>query len=175
MDLHPTVTEFFHGAVTEALSKKHVDATEPTEFYLVNLLTEFMSARNISDEPLALKLAQATSAAPDERARGLKEIGDTSLYISGFFSESLSRKLVAVDYYVNMGGAAYGQLANLIGMTHGSATAFFRQVYAELAAKFGRFVEVLGEIRRGLNFTGSELDRLVRAWQLALPAAGQRC
>jgi hypothetical protein len=172
MDLHPTVTEFFHDAVTEALSKRHVDATEPTEFYLVNLLTEFMNTRSLSTEPLALKLAEVSSKGPDERARGLKEIGDTSLYVSGFFSESLQRKLVPVDYYVAMGGAAYGQLANLIGMTHGSATGFFRQVYNELAAKFARFVEVLGEIRRGLNFTSSELDRLMRAWS-AIPAVGK--
>ena len=35
------------------------------------------------------------------------QIGDVSLFTSGFFADSLRGKLVDVDYYVNIGGAAY--------------------------------------------------------------------
>src|SRR5690349_18796728 len=115
MDLHGSVNEFFHEAVTSALRKQHVDATGPTEFYLVNLLVDFMKARDVGEEPLALKLASLAEAPSGQRARGLKEIGDTSLYMSGFFADSLARKMVDVDYYVAMGGSAYNQLANLTG------------------------------------------------------------
>ncbi len=166
MDLHATVTEFFHDAVTSALRTRRVSAGEPTEFYLVNLLVEFTKTSKVDEEPLALKMAEIASATPDVRARGLKEIGDTSLYVSGFFADSLARRLVDVDYYIAMGGSAYGQLAQLVGATHGSATDFFRAVYDELSERFATFVEVLNEVRRNTSFAGggSNLIRLYEEW-----------
>jgi hypothetical protein len=168
MDLHATATvqEFFRDAVTSALRSRGVSAAEPTEFYLVNLLAEFTKTSKVDEEPLALKMAEVASATPDVRARGLKEIGDTSLYVSGFFADSLARRLVDVDYYIAMGGSAYGQLAGLIGTTRGSATDFFRAVYDELSDRFATFVEVLGEVRRNTHFAsgGGNLLRLYEEW-----------
>lgn len=166
MDLHATVTEFFHSAVTDALREKNVTAKEPTEFYLVNLLVEFTKTPSVDDEPLALKMAEIAGAAPDVRVRGLKEIGDRSLYVSGFFADSLTRRLVDVDYYIAMGGTAYGQLASLIGTTRGSATTFFRGVYDELSQKFAEFVKVLNEVRRNTNIPagGGNLIKLYEEW-----------
>jgi hypothetical protein len=155
MDLHTTVTEFFHGQVTEALRAQDLHATQLTEFYLVNLLSEF-TAMPVSEEPLALKLVRVQeSSATDKKVKGLKEIGDQSLVVTGLFSDSLSRKLVDVNYYIAMGTNAYGQLAGLIASTRSSTSAFFQAVYEELAAKFARFVEVLQEIRRNTHLTGS--------------------
>jgi len=154
MDLHLNVTEYFHGAVTSALKAKEVAASEPTEFYLVTLLTDFMSVHHISEEPIALKMAQAKEApTPEARARALKEIGDTTLYMSGFHAERIAGRhgLVDVDYYISMGGAAYGQLASLVSATRGSAVQFFREAYAELSQKFADFVEVLAAVREGTS------------------------
>src|SRR5438270_1895890 len=96
MDLKSTsVAEFFHEVLTAAIKNQGVDTSEPTECYLVNLLATFTKAP-LDDQPLALKLASAAYASPDERVRHLKEVGDTSLYVSGFFSDSLQRKLVDV-------------------------------------------------------------------------------
>ena len=163
MELCHSVTEFFHDEVKDALKAQHVQAAEPTEFYLVNLLVEFASAP-IDEEPLALKLASAASAPPDERLRTLKEVGDTSLYMSGFFAEALSRKLVDVDYYISVGGSAYGQLARMLGAGRRESHVF-RDVYDELAGKFPRFVDVLGEIRSRSTFapTGN-LIQLYEEW-----------
>jgi hypothetical protein len=163
MELHATVAKFFHDAVTEAMKSQRVEATEPTEFYLVNLLVEFTHAPVDDGEPLALKMAQVANANLDERVRGLKDIGDRSLYMSGFFGESLSRKLVDVDYYIAMGGSAYAQLARLIG---GRGSQTFPEVYRELAVKFSRFVEVLNEIRRNTTLAsgGTNLVKLCEEW-----------
>src|SRR5215470_3115468 len=132
MDLHTTVTEFFHEAVVSALRTQSVTAAEPAEFYLVNLLSDFTKASRVDEEPLALKMAQVASAAHDAKVKGLKEIGDTSLYVSGFFADSLTRRLVDVDYYMAMGGSAYSQLAGLMETSRGSASDFFRAAYLEL-------------------------------------------
>jgi hypothetical protein len=152
---HVSVDGFFHEVVTDALAALHLEVTEPTEWYLVSLLGEFTRAR-LPDEPLALMLAQ-TDVGPGERVKTLKEVGDTSLYVAGFFAESLSRKLVDVDYYVGIGSRAYGELASRLG---GSLT----EVYRELAGKFPGFVEVLHEIRRRVDFAGADVVRLYEQW-----------
>jgi hypothetical protein len=148
-----------------------VSATEPTEFYLVNLLADFTKTTQVDNEPLALKMAQANVQTPDERARSLKEIGDTTLYVTGFFSDSLTRKLVDVEYYMAMGESAYAQLAGLVGSARGRASAaqvcrqLYCEVYDELAEKFPRFVDVLQEIRTRTNFAGSgNLIRMCEEW-----------
>src|SRR5437016_503173 len=102
-----SLSEFFKDAVERALRNQKVETTELTEFYLVQLLSEFAHAPR-SDEALALQVCEGLSAAPVARAQKLREVGDTSLFISGFFPDSLNRSLVDVDYYIGMGEIAYG-------------------------------------------------------------------
>jgi hypothetical protein len=163
MDLKSTsVAEFFHEVLTAAIKNQGVDTSESTECYLVNLLSTFTKAP-LDDEPLALKLASAAYATPGERVRHLKEVGDTSLYVSGFFSDSLQRKLVDVDYYIQIGGAAYGQLAAYFRGYHESEV--FGEIYDELGTKFPRFVDVLNEISEQTAMTSNlGLVQLYERW-----------
>jgi hypothetical protein len=153
---HASVDEFFHKVVTDALEVVALDTSDTTEWYLVSLLGEFTKAR-ISDEPLGMKLVNARAVEPSERFRQLKEVGDTSLYVSGFFNESLGRKLVDAEYYIGLGTRAYAELAGRLG---GSLTA----VYGELSEKFPRFVDVLTEVRRRCDFVGADVMRLYEEW-----------
>lgn len=89
-------------------------------------------------------------------------MGDTSLYVSGFFSESLQRKLVDVDYYIQMGGAAYSQLARYFRSSPDSIV--FGDVYGELGLKFGRFVDVLAEISETTMSGNQGLVHLYEKW-----------
>ena len=155
---HASVDAFFHEVLTDALESMRVDATEPAGWYLVNLLGDFTRAR-LPDEPLAVKLAQSAVAAdPGERVRTLKEVGDTSLYVVGFFAESLSRKLVDADYYIGLGRGAYAELAGRMGSSS------ITEVYRELAEGFPGFVEVLAEVRRRVDFAGADLMKLYEQW-----------
>ncbi|MBI4508790.1 MAG: hypothetical protein HY698_04085 [Deltaproteobacteria bacterium] len=165
MELHRTVTEFFHDAVTNALKSQDLEVKTATEFYLVNLLAEFTHASHVGEEPLALKLVTAQEGTPDERIRALRDIGDTSLYVSGFFADSLTRKLIDVDYYIAMGRNAYTQLAGIVTSSRGSAPGFFQEAFHELADKFRSLVEVLHAIRAKTNFsTGTDMVRLYEEW-----------
>src|SRR5262245_42985041 len=103
MDLGPqeSIVEFFQKLVSDTLRNQQVDASQPTESYLVNLLANY--AHNpMNDEPLGLQLVEAPSMPPENRATRLKEVGDTSLYLTGFFADSLHGKLVDVDYYIEV-------------------------------------------------------------------------
>lgn len=159
--LAASVDEFFHEVVTDALTAVDLDASQPASWYLVGLLGDFTKAR-LTDEPLGLKLAVMVED-PGERVRNLKQVGDTSLYVAGFFADSLSRSLVDVDYYVGLGQSAYAQLARSLG-----ANKSIGEVYEELAAKFPRFVDVLLEVRKRthlaeLNQT-TDVGKLYEIW-----------
>jgi len=159
--LAASVDEYFHEVVTDALSAVDLDASEPASWYLVGLLGDFTKTR-MTDDPLGMKLAQQVSD-PGERVKNLKQVGDTSLYVAGFFSESLGRSLVQADYYVSLGQSAYGQLARSM-----SAARSLTEVYEELADKFPRFVDVLMEVRKRttlaeLNAT-TDVGKLYEIW-----------
>src|SRR5687768_1521687 len=90
-------SEYFKELVEGALAHQRMAAGELTSFYVVNLLTGFL--QQPADEeatPLAIRLAEALDAAGVRQRTSLKQIGDLSLFMSGFFADSFQRKLVDV-------------------------------------------------------------------------------
>jgi hypothetical protein len=164
MDLANSVEGFFHDEVDRAFRDRGLECGTLVEHYVVQLLAAY-AAQGISDAPLALRLAAAIDAAPRERRKSLREIGDTALYLSGFWADSLSDKLVDVDYYIELGGSAYGELARGGPGWTGDP---FGAVFGELAAHFTRFVEVLSLVSRrttGHAASNEDVLRLYRTWQ----------
>src|SRR6266436_7863130 len=163
MDLQSTVEGFFHDEVDRAFRERGLAPGTLVEHYVVQLLAAY-AGQGIPDGPLALKLAAAIDAAPRERRRSLREIGDTSLYVSGFWADSLADKMVDVDYYIEMGGSAYGELAR---GGPGWSSDPYGAVFGELAANFVRFVEVLALVSRRTTHAATNEDvlRLYRLWQ----------
>jgi hypothetical protein len=109
-------------------------------------------------------LAEAVEAPSlEQRNFALQRIGDVSLFVAGFFGECLSQKLVDLDYYVRMGGSAYGSLSeNVRGSLRGR---IFAAVFAELAAKFQDFVDVLSEVRDSTRGSDdADVLRLYESW-----------
>ncbi len=165
LTLAATVDEFFHEVVTEALNAMQLAASEPAGWYLVTLLGDLTTTR-LPDEPLGVKLA-SPGQAPGERVKSLKEVGDTSLVVAGFFAESLGRSLVDVDYYVSLGKSAYGQLARQLaspGRARAAGQHSITEVYGELAENFPRFVDVLAEVKKRVDFGHQDVLRLYEVW-----------
>jgi len=163
MDLDTTLESFFRGEVDRALQAEGLPSGTLVEHYLVQLLAAY-AAQPISAAPLALKMLAASVAAPRERRAQLREVGDTSLYVSGFWSESLGDRPVDVGYYIEMGGTAYGQLSRGgVGWTGDP----LGDVFGELATNFPRFVEVLACVSRRTSRCASNQDvlQLYRSWR----------
>ena len=164
-----SAAEYFKELVEGALAHQRIAAGELTSFYVVNLLTGFLQRPAEEDEtPLAFRLAEALEAAGMRQRATLKQIGDSSLFISGFFADSLNRKLVDVDYYVSIGGTAYTALSRY-------ETDAFSPVFAELADNFVRFVDVLSEVSERASLgSNADLLRLYERWlRTGSPRSGQ--
>ncbi|NNC56635.1 MAG: hypothetical protein HKO12_03690 [Woeseiaceae bacterium] len=150
----PNLLDYFRTSVEGVMSEQGIEVEPNATHYVVNLLTLFSRSEELYDDdgeifglkPLALMLADATDAAtPDARNCALQRIGDVALFISGFFADSLATHAVDLDYYIHMGGNAYGSLSvEVRGTFRGKA---FADTYSELADKFQILVDVLNEVR----------------------------
>src|SRR5216683_270085 len=157
-----SAVEYFKELVDGALARQGLATQELTAFYVVQLLASFLQRRVTADQdegtPLALRLGRALDSGGMQQRAWLKEIGDVSLFVSGFFSDSLNRKLVDVDYYVSIGGYAYNALSRF-------DTDTFSPVFAELAQKFVGFVDVLSEVsERSSCASNTSHLRLYEKW-----------
>ena len=161
-----TPTEYFRELVEKAIARQKVGSSEVSAFYLVQLLDSFvrpdrayLEAGVDYDQPLANLLCEAIASGEARRFTLFKATGDLSLFISGFFSDSVACKPVDFDYYASVGGYAYGRAARL---TAYQATA---EVFDELSEKFPRFVDVLTEVSEASALTDhSSLLRLYEKW-----------
>lgn len=161
---------WFREAVSEALTLRRLRVREETEFYLVELLTGFVATErapgdhpdgSLQDEPLALILLKAMAAERRERAAHLKRLGDTSLFVSGFFGDSLARSAVDAGYYRAMGERAYGALAEA------ERSATLAGLYGELSQRFEAFVDCFAEIAELSDLESNRgLLRLYERFQL---------
>jgi hypothetical protein len=154
-----SAVEYFKDLVDRALTHQGVATQELTSYYVVQLLTGFLQQpENYDDGPLSVRLVQALESGGMRQRASLKQIGDLSLFIAGFFSESLNRKMVDVDYYATIGGRAYHALSRV-------ETDTFSPVFAELGSKFVDFVDVLSEVsERTSCATNVDLLRLYEKW-----------
>ena len=173
------LTDYFRTSIDGVLSRQGVDVDPHAAHYVVNLLTLFSRSEELYEDhgetyglrPLALMMADAADApTPAARNHALQRIGDVALFISGFFADSLANKPVDVDYYIRMGGTAYGSLSEEVrGTFRGNA---FASIYRELAIKFQVLVDVLNEVR---DEARGESDRdLLRTYEIWLKTGSRR-
>lgn len=139
-----SMREYFRESLGNALKKTSLRLSDTAQVYLVNLLVEFMRSENVyagtdpGERPVLADLfSRAREAEPTEAVRIYKHMGDSSLYLTGFFTEAVEN--VGVDYYVSMGGSAYASVAGLMRPTAASSSALF----AELSDRFRELVELL--------------------------------
>lgn len=140
-------SDFFNSLVQSGIKSRGITVSHGVADYISQLLTHYVDARNLHEpeynefgkrnpQTLAELWLTAQSAEPSMQKDLLKKLGDRTLYISGFFSESLNRSLVDVDYYHSMGASAYKTLA-----LHQEAVQ--KNVFSEISDRFIDFVEVL--------------------------------
>lgn len=167
-------TEFFREKVSSAIDNQKLSLNEEIEFYLVNLLCDFINPEKMNsvlqemdvlETPLALILKKAMeSPKHEEKIRLFKVLGDTSLYVSGYFQDFFNRKTYDVDYYISLGSSAYDYVFSLSRGGYGKEKQLPR-IYQDLSENFPYLVEVLAEVADLLGHTGNaDLLALYDRW-----------
>jgi len=168
--------EFFKDKIATALEKQRLSVDQNIEFYLVNLLYQFMFAENLyaqddkgnpREEVLAVLFTTELSAEDgDFRNAHLRRLGDVSLYTAGFFSDSLNRKVVDIDYYIGMGKSAYTSLAQIPSL--GAK----KHIFSELGKRFHKFVDVLQDVSESTG--NKDPQNILRIYELWLKTRSEK-
>lgn len=162
---------YFHDCLHSALHKHQVQADDHTVIYLTNLLSSFTRSENFFDrvegksphKPLASYYTDAVNSDTSyERDMALRRLGDVALFICGLFSDSLSKKVVDVDYYIAMGGSAYSHLSESKNVL--STDSSLNEVFYELSNKFVDFMDVLAELNENQSQSNNNLLRTYEIW-----------
>ncbi len=134
---------YFQEALSQALSRSNSTLSQEAQAYLVHLLTDFARSDRVyagvnrGEEPvLVLLLERALESPPAEANRIFKQIGDSTLYLSGYFGEKTQASGVSNSYYMAMGEDAYYRLAQNTRVA----------VYNELSNRFERLVFLLRQV-----------------------------
>jgi len=159
--------EFFRDELRGLLKKQQVSAPAGTVEYLTDLMVRFMDSEHffvksasgkLEDNTLADLYAAYLQGGTEKKKIVLQRLGDICLIVTGFFSDSLNRKIVDVDYYLGMGGSAYWTLSQFhLAQMHGT--------FKELSVKFKDYASVLSELseKSGVQ-SNSDLLRLYERW-----------
>lgn len=142
--------QYFSESLKEAFEKRKTKTSPHIETYLIHLLKSYLDSRNLfasqqavlgenekPPETLAEMYLVAMNLESPRNRELMKIMADRSLYMAGFFGDSLQRKLIDVDYYMEMGSVAYHNLAQ---WTREDQLSY---VYKTFSCRFSDFVDVL--------------------------------
>lgn len=157
--------EYFLEQIKLESKKLKIKLNADVEFYLVNLLCDFIDPskvyniineeQNLFNTPLVFLIKKAYETSSIEYQINIfKLLGDTCLYISGYFQDFFNRKTFDIEYYITMGTYAYSKVSHLLQSTDKSNNK--SAVFNELAHNFIRYVDLLGQIADNANQTNNK-------------------
>lgn len=173
--------EFFREQVCAALRQEDLQIDEQIEFYLVRLLVDFINpdksfspallGGEVLDTPLAMVLARAMEKEGEEQLKVYKTLGDTSLYLAGFFNDYFNRRPYGMDYYIMLGKQAYAAVFELSRAQSGYK-AHEPKLYHSLASEFDSYVDVIASVSERL--APNQNVNLLGLYERWLTSGGER-
>jgi hypothetical protein len=109
----PKLSSYFYDELQSMNKKSKFPVAEELIYYSSEVLEKYCLNVDFNSKVLGLDLLKAKSVSISEQKRMYKEIGDTALVLTGYFSDSISRKLVDKSYYTNLGKIAYRNMNNI--------------------------------------------------------------
>ena len=134
--------QLWHDVVREAEGRSGRALDEERESYLVFVLQRHLQDACLLGRTQALEWFAAQGHTGSARADALRDVGDRCLLIAGLFPGLEQRRRVSIDYYIDLGSGAYGEVAR-------STRASYSELFAQLARGYRELVLVLRAVRTG--------------------------
>lgn len=131
----------WHTLVREAEQDYGCQLDEAMQSYLVFTLMRFAKNQQLNSTALALDYLNSHHLPHNIRNEQLRNIGDQCLLVSGLYPQSAEKRLVGVNYYVDLGRSAYQHIAAVT--QQGMA-----ELYQQLAESFILLMDLLQTIRQ---------------------------
>ena len=138
--LEQTEIAQWHALIREAEEQCSCHLDESMESYLVITLMRFMKDQDLATQAMALEYLRSQSLPRARRIEQLRDIGDQCLLLSGLYPQRAEKRLVRVNYYVNLGRSAYRHISD-------NAQKSAAELYRQLAEAFITLMDLLQTIR----------------------------
>ena len=159
---------FFSGLLEAAIKNQKLNISDTAKVYLIDLLSKNAISSELigknekfpyADKPISVVFQQSLIEPINQRREMLKYVGDYSLYIGGYFNESLNRKIIDVGYYTCIGGQAFGNLSRI------ATSSQVGSLYNEMFIKFSSLMDILIEVSFDTFMTkATDVLRLYDRW-----------
>ncbi len=148
-----SMAELFNSLIDEATKKVGFELQESSHAYILSFLERCLFTSSLADvggkeEPMIaevlLKALQEEKVS--KKQRDLQSLGEAILFKSGFFAGSFKRKIIGIDYYIDMGSVAYRNLYE----------SSKDPVHEDLSSRFSGYVGLFSEVGHRVNFSDQE-------------------
>ena len=146
--LESSLQVFFYDRLIEVNKKFLHPLPNEVIYYSSIVMDRFGESKNyfqkskegkITEKILGQKLLKSVGLPKNKKIGELKEIGDTALFLCGYFSDSLNRKLIDTSYYQQIGQVSYSRLNEFLPIVFD-----FQDFYNFIAKSFLNLVTVIG-------------------------------
>ena len=138
--LHPTDTSQWHALVNEAQASTRLILNESMESYLVFLLMRFSQTTQLIESVLAIDFLDSIHMTGRRQIELLRDVGDKSLLLCGLFPGMAARHHVGLNYFTDMGQAAYLTVGELQERN-------MAELYLQLGNQFSTMKQILQAMR----------------------------
>jgi len=135
--------QFFGDMLLSATKNQSKDVSPHAISYVTDVLVVFHQTAKLFSQGegrvpvLSEMLSEALESDHYRKISMLRQLGDTSLMVSGYFPEAVSRRCVDLDYYKKMGKVAYSQLDSLTQELN---------IFFELSDRFQCLSHIINEV-----------------------------
>ncbi len=150
------MTDLFRPLIKEAARKSKFKLKDSSYAYILSILERCLFSEGLftggKSDPMILEILfkALQEEGVQKKQRQLKSLGEAILFKSGFFAESFKRKMVGIEYYINMGSLVYKNLYEFSK----------NQVHEDLSDRFSGYVDLFSQVSSKVNFSDQE-DLLV--------------
>lgn len=148
------LSQYFDLQIQKIVTEHKFKVPALSQRYLLNLLT--VSAFKPQTNTYLIDLYQKGIQADNKvkAFNAFKELGDSSLILSGFFLEHILKGKVGLRYYIDMGTSAYSMAGNIFPNNI---------VYSELADYYQNYLVILNLISTD-NTSLDSLEKMYTLW-----------
>lgn len=159
--LHPTEISQWHALINEAQASTQLVLNENTESYLVFLLMRYTQGPKLIESVIALDFLESMHNGKCRQVELLRDVGDKSLLFCGLFPGIAKKRQVSLNYFVDMGQAAYMTISELQERQ-------LARLYMELSLQFLKLQHILQAMRSDyIQFCDAQ-GHAISTWDLPM-------
>lgn len=118
IEIFTDLKSFFYDGLSSINNNSLTPVPEEAVYYSSHVLEKYSLSEKyfkiqngkVSEKILGINFLEAEMLSRDLRQKVYKDVGDTALFLVGYFSNSINTKILNQKYYINLGQMAYSKM-----------------------------------------------------------------